>query len=151
LEDLRQRNVRVRAVTNSLEFATDVAAQAGYVRYRVEPLEDGVALHEIHARRGTTRGSGQTAVVPRYRDYSLHAKLFVLHRKTLFIGSMNFDQRSKPLKAEIGLILDSPELVQQTAGRFDVRQLIWHTIRWERQQRQRRSVSKRHRLREYWL
>jgi putative cardiolipin synthase len=32
---------------------------------------------------------------------------------------MNFDQRSKRLNTEIGLIIDSPELARQTAARFD--------------------------------
>ena len=32
---------------------------------------------------------------------------------------MNFDQRSKHLNTEMGLIIDSPELAQQTAARFD--------------------------------
>ena len=32
---------------------------------------------------------------------------------------MNYDQRSKHLNTEIGLIIDSPELAQQTATRFE--------------------------------
>ena len=32
---------------------------------------------------------------------------------------MNFDQRSKRLNTEIGLIIDSPELAQQAALRFE--------------------------------
>ena len=35
------------------------------------------------------------------------------------MGSMNFDQRSKRLNTEVGLIIDSVELAQQTAARFD--------------------------------
>jgi len=57
--------------------------------------------------------------VSRYGNYSLHAKLWVFDRKRLFIGSMNFDERSKHLNTEIGLIIDSPELAQQTVTRFD--------------------------------
>jgi putative cardiolipin synthase len=45
--------------------------------------------------------------------------LFVFDRQKLFIGSMNFDQRSKRLNTEVGLIIDSPELAQQTAARFE--------------------------------
>ena len=119
LKDLRRRNVRVRIITNSLESSTDVAAQSGYARHRVSLLEEGVELYEIRSRLGNTRGSGQTAAVSRYGNYSLHAKLFVFDRKRLFIGSMNFDQRSRHLNTEIGLIIDSPELAQQMAARFD--------------------------------
>ena len=39
--------------------------------------------------------------------------------KKLFIGSMNFDQRSRHLNTEIGLIIDRPELAQQMAARFN--------------------------------
>jgi putative cardiolipin synthase len=119
LKDLRHRDVRVRIVTNSLESTTDVAAQAGYARHRVSLLEEGVEVYEIRSRLGNTRGSGQTAAVSRYGNYSLHAKLFVFDRKKLFIGSMNFDQRSRHLNTEVGLIIDSPELAQQMAARFE--------------------------------
>jgi putative cardiolipin synthase len=43
----------------------------------------------------------------------------VFDLKKLFIGSMNFDQRSRHLNTEIGLTIDSPELAQQMAARFD--------------------------------
>jgi putative cardiolipin synthase len=43
----------------------------------------------------------------------------VFDRQRLFIGSMNFDQRSMHLNTEIGLIIDSPELAMQTAARFE--------------------------------
>jgi putative cardiolipin synthase len=119
LKDLRQRNVRVRVITNSLESATDIAAQAGYLRSRVQLLKEGVEVYEIRSQLGSTRGSGQTAAVSRFGTYSLHAKLFVFDRQKLFIGSMNFDQRSRHLNTEIGLIIDSPALAQQTAARFE--------------------------------
>ena len=119
LQELRKRQVQVRILTNSLESTPDPVAQAGYVQYRIPLLEDGVELHESRALLGNTRGSGQTVVVSSYGNYGLHAKLFVFDRQRLFIGSMNFDQRSKHLNTEIGLIIDSPELAQQTARRFE--------------------------------
>ncbi len=76
-------------------------------------------LYEVRSLLGNARGSGQTAVVSRYGNYALHAKLFVFDRQKIFIGSMNFDQRSKRLNTEVGLIIDSPELARQTAARFD--------------------------------
>ena len=107
-------------------------------------LEDGVELYEIRSLLGNARGSGQTAMLSRYGNYSLHAKLFVFDRQKLFIGSMNFDQRSKRLNTEVGLIIDSPELARQTAVRFEAMaqpensyvlelrpgsrpHLVWHT------------------------
>jgi putative cardiolipin synthase len=119
LKELRQRSVRVRILTNSLESAPELVAQSGYLHYRVALLEDGVELYEIRSLLGNARGSGQTAKLSRYGNYALHAKLFVFDRQKLFIGSMNFDQRSKRLNTEVGLIIDSPELARQTAVRFE--------------------------------
>jgi putative cardiolipin synthase len=122
LEDLailRTQNVAVRILTNSLVSTVDLAAEAGYDRYRMPLLKEGVKIYELRALLGNTRGSGQTAAVSRYGNYSLHAKLFVFDREKLFIGSMNFDERSKRLNTEIGLLLDSPELSQQIMTRFE--------------------------------
>jgi putative cardiolipin synthase len=119
LKDLRRRRVRVRVLTNSLESTPEIVAQSGYDHYRVPLLEDGVELYEIRSFLGSVRGSGQTANVSRFGNYALHAKLYVFDRQRVFIGSMNFDHRSKRINTEIGLIIDSTELSQQTALRFD--------------------------------
>ncbi|MDD5365439.1 MAG: phospholipase D family protein [Gallionellaceae bacterium] len=118
-KDLRLRNARVRILTSSLESSTVLLAQSGYMRYRVPLLEEGVELYEIRSQLGNSRGSGQTAAISRHGNYSLHAKLFVFDRQRVFIGSMNFDQRSMHLNTEIGLVIDSPELAQQVAARFE--------------------------------
>ena len=119
LKDLRRRQVRVRILTNSLESTTEIAAQSGYEHYRVPLLQDGVELYEVRSMLGDVRGSGQTAQVSRYGNYALHSKMYVFDRQKLFIGSMNYDERSKRINTEIGLIIDSAELAQQTARRFD--------------------------------
>jgi cardiolipin synthase C len=119
LKELRQRRARVRILTNSLESAPELAAQAGYDHYRVPLLEEGVELYEVRSLLGSVRGSGETAKVSRYGNYALHGKMYVFDRQKLFIGSMNYDQRSKRINTEIGLIIDSSELAQQTARRFD--------------------------------
>ncbi|CAK0753123.1 cardiolipin synthase C [Gammaproteobacteria bacterium] len=118
-KDLRQRNVRVRILTSSLESSTVLSAQSGYMHYRVPLLEQGVELYEIRSLLGNARGSGQTTAISDYGNYGLHAKLFVFDRRRLLIGSMNFDQRSMHINTEIGLIIDSPTLAQQIAARFE--------------------------------
>ena len=116
---LRHRNARVRILTRSLESSTVLLAQSGYMKYRAPLLEDGVDLYEVRSLLGNSRGSGQTAAISRFGNYSLHAKMFVLDRRRVFIGSMNFDQRSMHLNTEIGLIIDSPALARQIATRFE--------------------------------
>jgi putative cardiolipin synthase len=119
LTALRAREIHVGILTNSLKSTPDLIAQSGYVKVRVALLKEGVELYELRSLLGNTRGSGETALVARYGNYGLHAKLLVFDRKRIFIGSMNFDQRSKYLNTEIGLIIDSPELAQQTVTRFE--------------------------------
>jgi putative cardiolipin synthase len=119
VKDMRARNARVRILTNSLESNPDTVAHSGYRRFREPLLQEGVELYEVRSLLGSTKGSGQTAAVSRYGNYGLHAKLFVFDRKSVYFGSMNFDQRSKRLNTEVGLIIDSPELAGQTAARFD--------------------------------
>jgi putative cardiolipin synthase len=118
LQDRLAHNVRIRILTNSLESAPEMSAQSGYMHHRTELLKDGIELYEVRSRLGNTRGSGQSSTISRYGNYSLHAKLYVLDRQRLFIGSMNLDQRSRHLNTEIGLIIDSAELAQETAKRF---------------------------------
>jgi putative cardiolipin synthase len=119
LEGLRSRGVPIRILTNSLMSSNVPSAQAGYMRYRLAMLDDGITLYEVRSMLGNARGSGQSADMNSHGNYSLHAKLFVLDRKRLFIGSMNFDQRSMHLNTEIGLIIDSEELAQEEARRFE--------------------------------
>jgi putative cardiolipin synthase len=119
LMELREHEARVRILTNSLESATEVSAQSGYEKYRVSMLQSGMELYEIRSRLGNTRGSGQSRKVSRYGNYALHAKVYEFDRHEVFFGSMNLDQRSQHINTEIGLIIDSPDLAQQTAHRFE--------------------------------
>jgi putative cardiolipin synthase len=118
-KDLRKRGVRVRILTNSLESTPELLAHSGYMGYRVPMLEEGVELYEVRSLLGDARGSGESSVLASSGHYALHAKLFVFDRQNLFVGSMNFDERSHRLNTEIGLIIDSPELARQVAARFE--------------------------------
>jgi cardiolipin synthase C len=119
LKEARSRNVRVRILTNSLEAAPEISAHSGYMHYRPQLLEEGIELYEIRARLGSSKGSGQSKTLSRHGTYALHAKLFSFDRKSIFIGSMNFDERSRHLNTEIGLIVRSPELGREVAARFE--------------------------------
>ena len=52
-------------------------------------------------------------------QFGLHAKVFVIDRQRVFVGSMNFDQRSFDINTEIGLIIDSPQIAADIAARFE--------------------------------
>jgi len=88
------------------------------MHYRVPLLDAGVQLYEIRARPQSSRGTGQSARLSRYGNYGLHAKLLVFDRSGVYVGSMNYDQRSRRLNTENGLIIHSPELAEQALRRF---------------------------------
>ena len=113
------RGARVAILTNSLESAPELSAHAGYAHFRPGLLSEGVELYEVRSHLESTRGSGQSKRVSAAGNFALHAKLMVFDREHLYIGSMNFDQRSHALNTELGLIIDSPELARQTVDRFD--------------------------------
>src|SRR5207253_7791421 len=59
IKDLRQRNVRVRILTNSLSSTDAPIVHSAYKRYRMPLLEAGVELSELRAESdGAASGSG---------------------------------------------------------------------------------------------
>ncbi|QDY41599.1 phospholipase D-like domain-containing protein [Candidatus Pantoea soli] len=114
---LKRRGVKIAILTNSLA-ANDVSVvHAGYARWRKKLLRHGIALYELkpqaHAAdaphdRGLTGNSGS----------SLHAKTFTVDNHKVFIGSFNFDPRSAVLNTEMGLVIESASLAQQTHQHF---------------------------------
>jgi putative cardiolipin synthase len=46
---------------------------------------------------------------------SLHAKVFLMDRRHVFVGSFNFDPRSARLNTELGFVIDSPVLTDTLA------------------------------------
>jgi putative cardiolipin synthase len=102
------RGVKVRVLTNSLA-STDVAAvHAVYAPKRKPLLDKGVELHEfrIDSRGSALLGSSGA---------SLHSKVVVFDRSSVFIGSFNLDGRSAIQNTELGILIDSPELAARTA------------------------------------
>ena len=120
IDELRAQQCTVRILTSSLEANSSLAAQAGYMHYRQPLLEAGVQLYEIRAHPQNARGTGQPAKLSHYGNYSLHAKLLVFDRSGVYVGSMNYDERSRRLNTEDGLIIHSGVLAQQAARHFDL-------------------------------
>ncbi len=119
LKNLRSRGVRVRILTNSLASTDMPIVHAGYQHYRIPMLEQGIELYEVRPVLGKPDAGGGSLKSPSSGQYALHAKVFVLDRRRVFIGSMNFDRRSMHLNTEIGLLIDSAELARQALARFD--------------------------------
>jgi putative cardiolipin synthase len=118
IRTLRERDARVRILTNALA-ATDVPlVHSGYERYRRELLELGVELFELQPTAAERRGDDRHGLFGS-SGASLHAKTFVFDRKTLFVGSLNFDPRSVELNTEQGLLVESAELAESLLALFE--------------------------------
>jgi cardiolipin synthase C len=124
LTTMVRRGVKVRVLTNSFA-ATDVAAvHAGYAPRRKSLLRAGVELWELKATAANAElarsRSSQRSMFSSSRA-SLHAKAYVVDRRTLFVGSINLDPRSIKLNTEMGVVLDSPALARQLVEDIDRR------------------------------
>ena len=116
LVEAARRGVNVEVYTNSLA-ATDVGAvHAGYKKSRRDLLEGGVELFEMMPSLNTDEDGQRSLAFSGSSGASLHAKMFIIDRRMVFIGSMNLDPRSIDLNTEIGLLIDSPELAERLAG-----------------------------------
>jgi len=115
---LARSGVRVRILTNSLA-ATDVSAvHAGYAKRRADLLRAGVQLYELKPTAVAEEGRDKK-VLGGSSSASLHAKTFAVDRRSVFVGSFNFDPRSARLNTEMGMIIDSPSLAQKMTESFD--------------------------------
>jgi cardiolipin synthase C len=118
--ELHERKVHIVAMTNSLGSTDEPVVHIGYTRYREAMLELGVDLYEISGSR-----------VKRNRRLNLfgaslgrlHAKLAVVDKKTIFVGSMNLDPRSATINTELGAVIHSPELAREMLRIIDLDRL----------------------------
>jgi len=116
-KELRNRGIEIKVLTNSLASNNHTVSHSGYKPVRKPLLEMGVKIFEVRADaalpgdEGIDRDAAKT---------TLHAKAFIVDRRRLFIGSFNWNQRSKNVDTEMGVIIESPELATAFAERLDV-------------------------------
>jgi phosphatidylserine/phosphatidylglycerophosphate/cardiolipin synthase-like enzyme len=116
MRELIGRGVHIRIITNSLASTDAPLVHNGYARYRVALLKMGVELSEVRPRLGQKRARFHPF---RSANASLHAKTLVIDRHTVFIGSLNMDERSKHFNSELGLVIRSPEIARQVTSLID--------------------------------
>ncbi|TMG80924.1 MAG: hypothetical protein E6H78_17725 [Betaproteobacteria bacterium] len=110
----------MRVLTNSLQSTDAPITFASYGRYRVPMLEAGIELYEVRPQLGEPNMPGGGSLKSSSSTpFALHAKVFVFDHRQVFIGSMNFDERSRRLNTELGVLIDSPELAKEIAERFE--------------------------------
>lgn len=118
LTDLEQRGVEVRVLTNSLASNDVGVVHAGYAKYRKALLRGGTEIYELKPDADTAEG-GKFDKLGQGSGASLHAKVSVLDRQALFIGSANLDPRSGKLNTEIGVLFQNEPLATGLADWFD--------------------------------
>jgi putative cardiolipin synthase len=83
-------------------------------------LELGVELYEVS---GTRVKKNRRANLFGASLGRLHAKLAVVDKKTIFVGSMNLDPRSATINTELGAVITSPELAREMIRIIDLDRL----------------------------
>lgn len=117
LRNLINNGVRVVIVTNSLASNNHIPVHSGYAKYRKDVIEAGAELYE--ARANAAREVQGTEDGP--DALTLHTKAFLIDGRYLFVGSLNLDPRSIAINAEMGLLIDSREMVSQWTSTADER------------------------------
>jgi putative cardiolipin synthase len=107
-------------MTNSLASTDEPAVHIGYSHYREELLRMGVELYELS---GSRLHENKRAFLFGKSLGRLHAKLAVIDRQALFIGSMNLDPRSASINTELGAVIKSPELARELLRVIDIDRL----------------------------
>jgi putative cardiolipin synthase len=120
LRDLRAKGVAVAVMTNSLASTDEPIVHVGYAAHREELLRMGVELYELSSSRLKVNDRPFLFGESLGR---LHAKLAVIDRKALFIGSMNLDPRSASINTELGAVVVSPPLAKELLRVIDIDRL----------------------------
>jgi cardiolipin synthase C len=116
LRELKARGVTTRILTNSLASHDVPAVNSHYKPWRRKLREASSGLYEL---RHDAQIQALVVDSPPIRAgfVGLHSKAMVVDRRTVFIGSMNFDPRSATLNSEMGVFIESPALAQELAAR----------------------------------
>ncbi len=109
VRDLVTSGLRVVILTNSLASNNHVPVHSAYARYRHDVIRAGAELYE--ARANAARMLNEDREGP--DTLTLHTKAILIDRKQLFVGSLNLDPRSIEINAEMGLLIESEEMVER--------------------------------------
>ena len=118
LEQVLQRGVRVKILTNSMRSNNHLSAHAAYQGYVRKLLESGVELFEMRTDAADRNIYMRSPMED--KELGLHAKFMLLDSDRVFIGSSNLDPRSLKLNTEVGLMIESEALNQQLRQVIDV-------------------------------
>jgi len=112
LQELGDKGVDVRILTNSLATHDVPAVNSHYEPWRDDLLKAGVELFEL--RPDAAIKPTVVDVAPVDSEFiGLHSKTAVIDGRYVFVGSMNLDPRSAEINTEMGVFVDSPALAEE--------------------------------------
>lgn len=126
VRDLVVKGVRVVIITNSLASNNHIPVHSAYAHYRKDVIRAGAELYEARANAARQFQAGKDGP----ETLTLHTKVFFIDRRKMFVGSLNLDPRSIELNAEMGLVIDSEEMVASLLQGADDRRatMFWRVL-----------------------
>jgi len=118
LSAMQDSGVNVTIITNSLAANNQFMVHAGYGPSRKPLLKNDIKLYEV---RPDAHIAGAEFVAYSGATATLHTKAYIVDRKSVFIGSFNFDPRSININTELGVIIHDPKLAQLFAESLETK------------------------------
>jgi putative cardiolipin synthase len=115
---LRARGVQITVGTNSLADTDEPLVNINYNNYRVAMLKEGVTLYELSTSQ-IRRSLNLRRVFGQSRG-RLHAKVAMIDRQWILVGSLNFDPRSAYINTELGVRLQSFEVAHRVIDAMQI-------------------------------
>ena len=118
---LRDRGVKIRALTNSMAANDVLPNHASYAMVREKMLTHGIKLFELRPdAQSCLQTVGQSIYCDEDSFLGLHSKAAVFDRKTIYVGSCNLNLRSAYLNTEVGMFVDSPLLSEMLISQIEL-------------------------------
>jgi putative cardiolipin synthase len=115
IQELTQRGIKIRLLTNSLASTDNYEAFSGYQRDREKILKTGVQIFEFKpdAQVRYKLMIPEVQAKLNYKSvYGLHSKTIVIDKFITIIGSLNFDPRSTNYNTECISIIRSADVAK---------------------------------------
>jgi len=110
MRDAVAHGVRMSVLTNAADATDEPLVHFAYARYRQQMLQAGVSIYELG---GSLVAQSRDLGIFHSSQGRLHAKVSVIDRQWVTIGSLNLDQRSARANTESTLAIDSATVAQE--------------------------------------
>ncbi len=114
---LLSRRIQVVILTNSLGSTNHPIVHSAYKKHRQKVIELGVKLFEMRFDAAVRAVYDMPPVES--EAFGLHAKVIIVDRRFVYVGSLNLDPRSIYLNTEFGLIIENPDFAEAVANEFE--------------------------------